>query len=82
MVSIENRMTLKEFNRRREAYIQHIQPLVNMRVDLLYSCRIVLMPDGTIEREYPEEVRQMDEKIKDSMDLIRDYFFNPSLPVV
>jgi hypothetical protein len=40
------------------------------------------MEDGTIYHEYPEDVQRMDDKIKESMDLIRDYFFNPSLPVI
>ena len=75
-VAIESTRLLADFNRRMDEYQQAIKPLVDMRMELHCMCvRMVLYPDGTMVREYPDDVTRLDANIVSTMELFRDFYF-------
>ncbi len=61
---------------RMDEYQQAIKPLVDMRMEL-HSARVrmVLYPDGTMVREYPDDVTRLDASIVNTMKLFKEFYF-------
>jgi hypothetical protein len=75
-MAIASTRMLAVFRQRINEYQQAIKPLVDMRMELHCMCvRMVLHPDGTMVREYPDDVTRLDANIVSTMELFRDFYF-------